>query len=185
MNWGRQVARVATPVDVDTMRAALDVAAPLWTPLQKLWALCLIWVETGRGRSLIQYNVGNLASGGFSGGVDVPWWSGSYWRPAWYDNSGSPLHAKMLAGQAPSAFRAYDDLTAGVRAFVELLSKPKYSPVLAAAAADSPEQFVTQLNACGYSKDYTSAHVPTFRSLRTELGGSVPVPLACPRCGRR
>ena len=92
--------------------------------------LAQIWLETASGGSLWQNNVGNITAGEKS-------WSGPVWRPSWYelDESSSPrqirLHAAMLKGEAPSAFRAYPTLEAGASDYVRRI-KFDFSPVLKA-----------------------------------------------------
>jgi hypothetical protein len=145
-----------------------------WTDLQIAYALALLWVENNSGKSVIRHNFGNLASGGYSNGVDSAWWTGLYWRPPWYERPPLPQYAelneRMLAGQVPSAFRAYATLDDGIRAFVGLLNSSKYAPLLAAAESNNTEAYVSALNATGYSKDYNAKHVPRFRALVDSFG---------------
>jgi hypothetical protein len=179
-----EVPAVATPVSLDEARALLFAVAPSsWAGNVLVYLLALLWVECGRGARVIAHNFGNLAAGGYAKNkagewVDVAWWTGSYWRPDWYasppEERWQSLHERMLRGEAPSAFRAYPGPTDGVRAFVRLLSDPRFAGVLTAAREDSPEAFVQALHDSGYSKDYKAAHVPTFRALVAEIRAKAP-----------
>jgi len=158
-----------TPISDSDAGAALTVAwvnATGRVPPEQIgvYLLALIWVETGRGTSVIRYNFGNLSAGGYVGGNEVISFR-PFWRPDWFYNAANATHDRMLMGQAPSAFRAYDTAEAGMRAFVGLLRTNRYRPVLDAAMADSPEGFAQALHDTGYSKDYNSSHGATFRSL--------------------
>lgn len=168
----KQVPRVATPKTVDEI---IELFAAQSAPLEPYddYLIALVMVETGRGAKLVANNFGNLAAGGYANGVDVAWTTGKYWRPEWYDSppaaANSALHEKMLAGKAPSAFRAYEVALTGLDAFVALMHQSRYAPVLAAARADDPTRFALALASTGYSQDYTAAHGPTFRSLVDEI----------------
>jgi hypothetical protein len=132
--------------------------------------LALVWVETGRGKSCQNFNVGNItASNAFSGDA---------WRPTWFDldDGGKKterdvfLHNEMLAGRAPFAFRAYPSLQAGCADFIRILDR-SFSNVLEAAEDGDPEEFREAL-AEKYSKDYDNPrHTETFRLLQQEFRG--------------
>jgi hypothetical protein len=167
-------------VSLEEARALLFLNAPsAWSGNVLVYLLALLWVECERGK-VIANNFGNLASAGYAKNsdgnwVEVAWWPGNYWRPGWEASPPTErwadLHARMVAGEAPSAFRAYPSKTAGVRAFVKLLQDSRFHDVIAAARRDSPEAFVQALHDSGYSQDYNAAHVPTFRSLVAEIRG--------------
>lgn len=126
--------------------------------------LALIWVETGRG-NVVQHNVGNLTAGAS--------WTGAVWRPPWFElkPDASPrlqtLHALMLQGKAPSAFRAYETSEAGFRDFANVLNR-QFPEVLAAATTGSADQLVNALKR-RYSADYGKSHVQTFQRLQAEF----------------
>jgi flagellum-specific peptidoglycan hydrolase FlgJ len=97
--------------------------------------LAQLWLETGRGSACNNFNVGNIsASSKYEGGA---------FRPAWYTISeGSSaqmkrLHEQMLKGQAPSAFRAYATLEAGMGDYVHQLNTTFQSIVAAARSGDA------------------------------------------------
>lgn len=124
----------------------------------------LVYLETGGGKQVICYNVGNLAASES--------YAGPAWRPPWYDapTDETPerlrrLHEEMLAGRAPSAFRAYSSEAEGWRAFATLLSTARYANVLAAARTADPDQFRRAL-AKNYSPDYARPEVTaSFRRI--------------------
>lgn len=164
---GNEVPATKTPVT--EYQASVYLVVALTNALQSalpervaVYSMALAWVETARGQALIQNNAGNLTAG--SG------WTGDYWRPPWYPEDHDPkydaLHAKMLAGQAPNAFRAYPDPQAGWNAFAyEVVRRPT---LVAAMNADDPSAVVQALHDT-YSGDYGSKHVDTFRKLVAEF----------------
>jgi hypothetical protein len=100
-------------------------------------------------------------------------WEGDAWRPPWFEpNQTNPklaaLHDRMLAGEAPSAFRAYSTPAAGFADWARVL-KANFASVLAAAQTGDPHAFVRALHDSGYSKDYSAAHFPTFVQLREKF----------------
>jgi hypothetical protein len=130
--------------------------------------LALIWVETARGTGCFNWNVGNITAS------DA--WAGGAWRPPWFAPSTDPhlaeLHARMLAGQAPSAFRAYDSLPEGFADFARVLQHT-FPTVLAAARTGDAAAFVSALHDSGYSRDYTARHIATFRDLSAHFAALV------------
>jgi hypothetical protein len=127
------------------------------------YLLALSAVETAHWQSMIGWNVGNVSCKA-SDAYD-------YWRPPWYPDDHEPqysaLHAQMVAGKAPRAFRAYASLASGVDAFVYEVMRRK-ELVIAMQSGDATK-VVHALNATNYSKDYQSSHVPTFEKLRVEF----------------
>jgi hypothetical protein len=136
--------------------------------------LALVWIETAHGH-LMNNNAGNITASDK--------WPGNAWRPPWFDLSqGAPgssawaptsaklieLHERMLHGQAPSAFRAYDSLIEGFQDFARVL-RSQFKSVLEAAKTGDARTFVTALHDSGYSRDYSPAHVPTMTALQAEL----------------
>ena len=83
-----------------------------------------IWLESGRGQSLMNHNWGNITAG-----KD---WLGDFWRPPWFDINAVnalpettdaqknkkrrllDLHDKMVKGLAPQKFRAYSSFLNGI-----------------------------------------------------------------------
>lgn len=159
-----------------------------WSPLMRLWAFLLWCVETASGKKMVCNNWGNLAAGGFANGVESAWWGGTYWRPSWFYAPSSALHAAMLKGQAPSAFRACSSVEQGAAQYHALLNGSRYERLRAAAETDDPAKWVEMLAVTGYSQDYKSQHVPTFQALREKWGhllGNSLSPATCPQCGAK
>jgi hypothetical protein len=155
---------------VDAVRDAwseLAGSAPSSDVLRALSALVLI--ETKRGTSVQNYNLGNLSAGSSYGG--------NVWRPPWFDFDGGTntternlhLHEEMLAGRAPSAFRAYSSPEEGAKDFVRLLRGTSYQNVLQAAESGSADAFRRALSE-RYSKDYANqAATASFEQLFDEV----------------
>lgn len=154
------------------------------TPVRQLALLLLaqIWLETSRGQ-IIQNNVGNEAAGGFVNGVDHITWSGDYWRPPWYDQAEidattDPVHrakyqaqhVQMLAGEIPSAFRAFGSLQAGLESHLDLLFHPVYHPLLAAAATGDALAFAQEIKR-HYNPDKKYDPVATSHTLDSLVSG--------------
>jgi len=166
------VPAVATPISAEHARDALRASMPGIDRESAALLLALIWVETARGTGCFNWNVGNLTASDK--------WGGGAWRPPWFAPSSDPhlndLHTRMLAGQAPSAFRAYDSLPDGFADFARVL-KSTFPTVLKAAATGDAAAFVSALHDSRYSTDYNARHIPTFRDLAAhfaELVASFP-----------
>lgn len=165
-----EVPATATPLMADTAAFALGEAARVASvPLTRAGALlllALVWVETARGKAVIQHNVGNLLARSIADGSEKSVWNGDYWRPPWFADTAHRLHQTMLDGGAPSAFRAYDTLVEGMRDYFALLLK---KPTLIAAANTGNEtEFVEQLSKL-WSPNYNQSHVRTFKLLVSEF----------------
>lgn len=134
--------------------------------------LALVWIETARGKSVQNWNLGNISAS--------PSYPNDAWRPPWYDLEGGTaaterniaLHEAMLKGQAPSAFRAYPSLEFGALDFVRSL-KGSFPEVLRAAETGDATAFRDAL-AQKYSRDYRDTPPENFASLAREFGGSEP-----------
>jgi hypothetical protein len=149
------VARTPTPLSQSAFPGLIDEAfkaegAPL-RGLQRMMLAVLASIETARGRAMQNHNLGNITAG--------PSYPGAVWRPPWFDPSeaaGNPrlerLHQEMLAGRAPSAFRAYDSREDGARDFARQL-KSSFPEVMRAALVPNAENFRAAL-AQKYSPDY-------------------------------
>lgn len=153
------VPAVRTGMSAQQARDALLAALPGLDRETAALLLALVWVETGAG-GLMNFNAGNI-----SAGVS---WPGLAWRPPWFDDVTHPQHARMLAGKAPSAFRAYSSAADGFADFVRVL-RSQFQSVLSAAAGGNPAAFVSALHDSGYSKDYNAAHVPSFTKLQHQF----------------
>lgn len=112
--------------------------------------LSLVWVETELGIKAWNYSPGNFATSKN--------WVGLAWRPSWYlvSNKSSArdikLHADMLAGRQPGAFRAYDGWVSGFDDFASTM-RARFPEVIKAANAGNVTDFRIAL-ASKYSKDY-------------------------------
>jgi hypothetical protein len=157
------VPTVATQISAEHARDALRASMPGIDRESAALLLALIWVETGRGH-VVNNNVGNITAS------DA--WPGGAWRPPWFSDVSSPLHARMLAGQAPSAFRAYDSLPEGFADFARVLQHT-FPTVLAAARTGDAAAFVSALHDSRYSTDYNASHIPTFRDLAAHFAALV------------
>lgn len=159
-----EVPRVRTTINVTVAAAALVAAlrAAGEEPHRQEAELLLgqLWLETGRGAACDNHNVGNITSGSR--------WTGNFFRPVWYTVTpeSSPhlqhLHEQMLAGKAPSAFRAYADFEHGFSDYVANLLHTFPGIVLGARSADA--MAVSQaIRSSGYNPDNPVA--PTAASL--------------------
>jgi hypothetical protein len=161
------VPTVATQISAEHARDALRASMPGIDRESAALLLALIWVETGRGH-VVNNNVGNITAS------DA--WPGGAWRPPWFAPSTDPhlaeLHARMLAGQAPSAFRAYDSLPEGFADFARVLQHT-FPSVLEAARTGDAAAFVSALHDSRYSTDYNARHIPTFRDLAAHFAALV------------
>lgn len=120
--------------------------------------LALIWIENRNGQSIIDYNWGNLSTVAGSGVA--------FWRPPWFEldqveampdgpNKARllDLHARMVAGKAPSAFRVFDSHDAGARAWLQRLAKADMAPVLEAASSGDAVRFARAIFDTRYCPD--------------------------------
>lgn len=152
------VPRTLTPI-ADTVIAPLlsqGLAQRIGaTPVRELAMLLLaqLWTETRQGKP-IQWNIANLSAGGIVNGMEVIQWTGAVWRPPWFDQAEidqiqdaklraerQAQHAQMLAGQIPSAFKAFGSIEEGLGAYLDLIFKPIYHSLLVAAATGDPLAF--------------------------------------------
>lgn len=172
-----EVPRQKTPASEAELASALIRAhAAVFgdVPTKKRATLLLAqWlIETAKGESIFNHNVGNLTANDAS--------SVDFWRPPWFEpppyDSGDAerlevLHTRMLEGKAPRAFRAYDSLEEGATSYMRLI-KDRYPRVLKAATAGSPRQFATAVHEEGYCPDPECAPdktTGTFVALQKEI----------------
>jgi len=159
-----EVPMQGTPIDKQTAYDALTHAMGGLSRELASMLLSLIWIETGSGGSLKNYNPGNLTAG--------PNYTGKVWRPPWYPEPGpdasqrtKDLHAAMLKGTAPSAFRAYDSLAQGMADWTAAL-KHTFPEVIKAGEQGNPETFRQALSQ-KYSHDYRNTQsTATFAKLK-------------------
>ena len=170
------VPRLSTPVGMqalpDLIEGAFHVLGTRITPTQKVNLGALAALETARGRAIFNGNIGNISAG--------ETYAGHVWRPPWFEvNDASSLrdvtlHAEMLAGRAPRAFRAYESVQQGAVDFARLLLGKAYAPLLRAADGNDADAFRREL-AARYSPDYKNAAATrNLEKLRAELGGAPP-----------
>jgi hypothetical protein len=120
-------------------------------------------LETNRSRGMWRYNWGNISAGGFvqrpEGPVEVLRWKGDVWRPPWFEPGpdATPatlaLHEKMLAGKAPSAFRALGSHVEGAAGLVRLLERPGFAPLKRAAESGDATAYARAVVSTGYCTD--------------------------------
>ena len=178
-----EVPRIRTPISESLAASSLvgALAANGEHPHQREAQLLLaqIWLETGRGSSCNNFNVGNItASDRYDGGA---------FRPAWFTVSAASssqmkhLHELMLKGQAPRAFRAYATLEAGMGDYVHQLNTTFQSIVAAARTGDALAT-ATAIKTSRYTPDIEPASVAkTLDSIAKEFaarGTFAALPLA-------
>lgn len=127
----------------------------------------LVAIETARGSAIKNGNVGNIsASASYPGPVWLPPW----FEPGQTDPKLAALHESMLAGKAPSAFRAYDSPEHGARDFARLLLTEPFASVMRAAGQTSADVLRRALSE-RYSHDYRNpAATATLEALQRQLG---------------
>lgn len=142
--------------------------------------LALAWLENANGQSIIAHNWGNLSTSP-SSGVD-------FWRPPWFDADAvaalpesTPaeqarkarlvdLHARMVAGRAPQAFRAFDSHDTGIAAWLRRLSSPDMASVLEAASSGDPVAFAHAIFSSRYCPDPECRDAgPSYGRLRDQI----------------
>jgi hypothetical protein len=167
------VPRVNTPLSAEEARgyfvpAYVEAFGHAPEPQELPLLLALIWIESGRGKSVQNNNPGNLSASDH--------YEGDAWRPPWFelDESSSPrnrdLHALMLEGKAPSAFRSYDSPAEGFRDHANHL-KSTFPEVVSAAKTGDAEKFRAALSQ-KYSKDYGNPNTTvSLSALQKEFGG--------------
>lgn len=160
-----EVPRTVTPLAVPSSSAqllsALRAGGIEPNGDQARLLLAQIWLETAAGKSCNNMNPGNITAG--------PKWAGDFFRPLWFtvDASSSAkmveLHNKMLKGQAPNAFRAYDTFEHGFSDYVSQLVHT-FPSILRAAETGDAGAVASAIKTSGYAPD---APPGTDRSLAT------------------
>lgn len=170
------VPRTPTPLPMSAFPGLIGeaferIGRPL-TPTQEANLAVIACIETGRGRSVQNNNIGNLSAS--------PTYAFEVWRPPWFEpptaqstERNRRLHAEMKAGRAPSAFRAYTTPEEGAEDYARMLLTT-FPGVLAAAKTVNANALRVEL-AKGYSKDYADPrHTATLARLQAEYGLNSP-----------
>lgn len=166
------VPRVNTPLGMQALPALVEAGfraiGRTLSPVQRVNLAALVAIETARGSAIQNGNLGNISAGES--------YQGAAWRPPWFEvDAGSSermqaLHVAMLAGHAPSAFRAYDSHTEGARDFAATLVR-SFPSVVEAAANASADAFRRALFTSHYAPEYENPKVTaTLEKLQAELG---------------
>ena len=153
------------PATLEEIREALRAAGVSGRPLRMLTTHVAIENGCGGGActGLANNNLGNISL------AEASTKNAPHWRPPWYPSPTDEtpelyraLHAQMLEGKAPSAFRAYDSLEDGARAYADLLRR-RYPAML---NAPTPEAFVKEWASSGYTYGLNeAATLRTFRQI--------------------
>lgn len=113
-----------------------------------------------------RFNWGNITAGNS--------WTGPVWRPSWFeltpDSSvrDQDLHEQMLAGKAPSAFRAYLSHQAGARDYVRILNN-RFQAILAAAETGDPALFAEAVRTSRYCPDCGAGFEQSVRAIQAQI----------------
>lgn len=188
-----EIPRVNTPISeaaaADELGAALRAAGEVPNGDQARLLLAQIWLETARGQSCQNHNVGNITTRDNS--------SADFYRPPWFavDESSSPhlhaLHEAMLKGEAPRAFRSFDDFRRGFAAYVWELQH-QFPTLLAAARTGDPQAVGNAIRSSHYAPDAPAGTGSSLAALAKEFEArgrftdlpkapapAAPVPPAC------
>lgn len=166
-----EVPRSMRPEGPLTERRAAEILTATWTelhgspppPTLARMLLAQLWLEGARGTAMFGHNWGNLAA-------SAQWRRDrDYWRPNWFeledlDDDATPadaakhrkmekLHGLMLQGKVPEAFRAYDSHQDGARAYLGLLQRDRFAPLLRAAELGDAQAFALAARDTGYCPD--------------------------------
>lgn len=164
-----EVPATRTPASPETIMTALAAEAPDLSRHQLALLTAHVSIETGKGQHLVQHNIGNLIVPGSKEALFT------YWRPPWFLPPGPDaserikrLHAGMLDGVQPRAFRAFPSLNAGVRRYLSRM-RGRFAPML---RAGSPEEFVKEWRNTGYTPDLNVERtLPGFSNLYRGFAG--------------
>ena len=146
---------------VNTPKTLAEIARALEASHQRIFGLPLsrggaelltaqILIETANGKSIQNNSPGNVSASAK--------YSGDAWRPTWFEEPTEEtsardraLHAKMLAGGAPSAFRAFASFDLGVDDYLRIL-KRNFPAIL---LAKNPRQLAEAIFNSNYTRDVT------------------------------
>lgn len=151
-----EIARTNTPLENEWEASVYLVMAyegltgqPFNKNLMELM-LAQIWIETGQGKSLMNYNPGNLSGS----------YNGDYWRPPWYEVTEDSkerykkLHELMLQNKVPNKFQAYPDFTTGFEQYIQqIYMKDRFKPLLEAGMSGDAFEFASAIFYTGYCPD--------------------------------
>lgn len=151
------VPRATTPKSLAEIAAALEAqyspifASALARGLAELLT-AQIMIETRNGQSMQNNAPGNVSASAK--------WGGDAWRPPWFEEPGPEtsarlrsLHTMMLAGKAPSAFRAYPSLGDGMADYLRTLRR-NFPSIL---KARTPRQLANAIFDSNYTRDVPPA----------------------------
>lgn len=134
-----------------------------------------LWLESARGQSVHNNNPGNLTANDKG--------TSDFWRPPWFaeptDETGNAigwnnernadLHAKMLKGQAPSAFLAFPSMLDGFKTYVSWIHR-KFPSILEAAGKGDPLATARAIQQSGYCPDCNpTTTANTLSQFRTQF----------------
>lgn len=185
---GSEVERVKTPLGEMDAAVLVLALAPEFIPgigregarliLAHTWGL-----ELNRGKGAFGRNIGNIMAAGYPKvvkdcrnikGAPAPgkeaftkpnsYWKGDYWRPPWFADRTHKLHAAMLAGCVPSAFRAYDSYKDSLSDYLRLAVSRKL--IAAGALSGHAFEFAKGVWDSGYCQDPPCAPSVLTESLK-------------------
>lgn len=122
--------------------------------------------ETAWSKSMWRFNWGNITAGSV--------WTGAVWRPSWYELTPSSsakeqrLHADMLAGKAPNAFRAYLSHAAGSSDYVRMVLS-RFPSIVEAAKTGDPIYFAAAVRTSNYCPDCNVGFAQSIRTLQSQI----------------
>lgn len=160
-----EVPRVETPFQEASIAELLrlELHAQGLDPHQDMAALLLaqISLETARGKSCQNHNVGNITT--FEGAAD-------YYRPIWFNEGQTNphlivLHEAMKKNAAPRAFRSFASFGGGVAGYV---AAAKHLSVVEAARTGDAETMATVIRSA-YAPDAPPGTGKSLDTLRNEF----------------
>jgi hypothetical protein len=160
-----EVPRIQTPFQEASIAELLRLELLLQRldPHRDMAALMLaqIALETARGSSCQNFNVGNITALESSGVA--------FYRPPWFDDVSTPryahLHAAMLRGAAPRAFRSFNDFSTGVAGYV---FAAKHLGVVEGARTGDAEETARVIRTGGYAPDAGAGTGANLNRLRDD-----------------
>jgi hypothetical protein len=161
-----EVPRVETPFQEASIAELLrlELVAQGLDPHQDMAALLLaqIALETARGHSCQNHNVGNITT---HDSVMVDFYRPIWFAPGQTDPHLAVLHDAMLKNAAPRAFRSFPNFIAGVAVYV---STAKHLSVVEAARTGDAETMATVIRSA-YAPDAPPGTGRSLDSLRNEF----------------
>jgi hypothetical protein len=131
------------------MKAGLQMLAPELSDDGRALLIRHLQIEHGQPLgNVFNFNVGNITSNE----------DGVFWRPPWFtvtdasSERDKQLHALMVLGKAPKAFRAHGDLLDGIDDYVRQL-QTKFPTVWAAVEKHDGSAMARELVKSGYCPD--------------------------------